>query len=74
MSFELEITFDFDAFEAEVSAAARAVFYELQQDRRDNRYLDLPCNDFKIFSRYHWLNFAIHVFPNDDSAHARRFA
>ena len=112
MSFDLTIDFDFDAFEAEVYAAARAVFSELQRERRDetfytfnflmgqvtdnvsiianteeelerhargeiqrdNRYLDLPYDDFKTFSRHLWHNFAITVFPNDDSQHARRFA
>ena len=112
MSFDQKIDFDFDAFEAEVYVAARAVFSELQRERRDetfytfnfllgqvtdnvsiianteeeldrhvrretqrdNRYLDLPYNDFKIFSRHLWHNFAITVFPNDDSDHAKRFA
>ena len=112
MATQWEIDFDFDAFEAEVYAAARAVFSELQRERRDesfytfiflmgqvtdnvsiianteeeldlyarretqrdNRYLDLPYNDFKTFSRLLWHNFAITVFPNDDSEHARRFA
>ena len=109
-SINLTIDFDFEAFEAEVYAAARAIFTELQQEhrdevfytfnfligqatdnisiianteeelerctqrkmRRDNRYLDLPYDDFKTFSRHLWHNFAITVFPTDDSEHAKR--
>lgn len=38
MSFDLTIDFDFDAFEEEVFAAARAVFDEIQQERRDETF------------------------------------
>lgn len=38
MEINLTIDFDFDAFEAEVYAAARAVFTELQRERRDETF------------------------------------
>ena len=38
MSFNITVDFDFDAFEAEVYAAARAVFSELQRERRDETF------------------------------------
>ena len=48
--------------------------YARREVKRDNRYLDLPYGDFKIFSRHLWHNFAVSVFPNDNGEHARRFA
>ena len=112
MSIVLTIDFDFDAFEEEMYDAARAVFAELQRERRDetfytfnflmgqvtdnvsiianteeelercarreiqrsDRFLDRPYDEFKTFSRHLWHDFAITVFPNDSSEHARRFA
>lgn len=111
MSIDLTIDFDFDAFEAEVYAAARAVFAKLQRDYsnetfytfnlvtgdvmqdvymyvnteeelerfvrrevlRDERYRDVPFEDFRTYWRYHPPSLML-IYSKTDSEFAKRFA
>ena len=42
--------------------------------QRDDRYYDLPYDDFKTYLRHRWYDYAIRVYPYDESEFARQFA
>ncbi|MCY4064149.1 MAG: DUF4303 domain-containing protein [Chloroflexi bacterium] len=109
--FDLTIDFDFDGFEEEVYAAARAVFAKLQNDRsdelfytfnfctgdvtqdvviyvnteeeldrfarselqRDDRYLDVPFEDFRTYWRYQPSSLML-IYGKSEAEFAKRFA